>query len=76
MSGDHPKQPFWVGVKNRPPQTVFQAVDAHVTAESYPQFAYVIGPFKDQKAAKAVANTHINKDGTFTDPFCNNGGGR
>jgi hypothetical protein len=67
---------YWVGVKNRPPQTVFKAEEKDVTFENYPQYAYCLGPYKLKSQAEADALTHINKDGTFTDPFCNNGQGR
>jgi hypothetical protein len=67
---------WWVGVKNRPPQTVFAAEEQDVTPERYPQFAYVSGPFENQSEALKFAASHVNLDGSFTDPFCNNGQGR
>lgn len=70
------KKQYWVGVKNRPPQTVFLEDASKINEKNYPQYAYVLGPYKSKKNADADAATHINRDGTFTDPFCNNGGGR
>jgi hypothetical protein len=71
------KPVYWVGVKSRPPQTVFQQADENkVNEKNYPQFAYCLGPYESKAKAEADAKTHVNKDGTFTDPFCNNGGGR
>lgn len=71
------KKLYWVGVKNRPPQTVFRDDDEnHVTESNYPQFVYCLGPYISRSVAIADSKTHINKDGTFTDPFCNNGEGR
>lgn len=68
---------YWVGVKNRPPQTVFENNDGDkINDKNYPQFAYCIGPFNTKKKAEQCSNTHVNVDGTFTDPFCNNGQGR
>ena len=68
---------FWVGVKSRPPQTVFRNDEEEaVSAEAYPQFAYVVGPFTTEEAAENESRIHVNRDGTFTDPFCNSGSGR
>lgn len=70
------KLEYWVGVKSRPPQTVFRARASKITQENYPEYAYVRGPFASQELAQKDAKTHVNVDGTFTDPFCNNGQGR
>lgn len=69
------KATYWVGVKNRPPHTVFHDIETNINQKNYPLFAYCLGPYKTKQAAQR-ANKHINKDDTFTDPFCNNGGGR
>ena len=71
--------PFWVGVKpaGRPENnTVFRAEEDTVTPQNYPAYDYVTGPFKTKAEAVAFASKHVNVDGTFIDPFCNDGGGR
>lgn len=73
------QDPWWVGVKHgvgRPPHDVFQRVEEEVTPEAYPQYTYTVGPFGDRDKANDYALKHVNKDLTFTDPFCNDGKGR
>jgi hypothetical protein len=67
---------YFVGVINRPPQTLIHDEESNITPEKYPQFKYVLGPYKDKETAELDVKSHVNKDGTFTDPFCNNGEGR
>lgn len=67
---------YWVGVKNRPPQTVIHDIDDNITKEKYPQYSYMLGPYDNKKEAEKASKEHVNIDGTFNDPFCNSGGGR
>ena len=67
---------FWVGVKSRPPQTLIYDTEINITPENYPDYSYILGPYDSKEKAEDDLNHHVNKDGTFTDPFCNNGQGR
>ena len=69
---------YWVGVlkiKYTDHDVINETAD-NVTPQKYPQYDYIIGPFDDEAAATARAKTEKNQTGMFTDPFCNDGGGR
>lgn len=75
---ESPFVPYWVGVRKDRYENhdVIQAIESDVTPEKYPDYDYFIGPFTDKSAASERGRLEKNCTGTFTDPFCNNGGGR
>lgn len=64
------KKAWWVGVLKGKWENhrVFE-FDGDPEPSDCPDCDYVLGPFKEKKAAEARARTEHNQTGMFTDPF-------